>query len=265
MDEEKGKTKIGTLLLNKNILIMGIRNKWSIAWGIAQAVHNEGGNVIITYLGEREKDSVEELAATISRSAILKCDAGSDEDIDNLFDEIKSKYGVLHGFVHAIAYAKAEDIQNGYINTSRDGFALANDISAYSLAAVSRRAKDIMTEGGSIVTLTYMGSEKVFPGYNVMGVAKAALEAGVRYLASDIGPLGIRVNAISAGSIKTMSAKGIKGFSSILDVADQKAPLKRKLNQEDIGGPAVFLLSDMSKGITGEVIHVDCGFNIMGI
>lgn len=256
---------MGSLLLNKNILIMGVRNKWSIAWGIAQAVHNEGGNIIFTYQGERERESVEELAATLSRSAILQCDVASDKDIDSLFEEIKSKYGVLNGLVHAIAYAKAEDIQNGYINTSRDGFALANDISTYSLAAVSNRAKNIMTEGGSIVTLTYMGSEKVFPNYNVMGVAKAALEAGVRYLASEIGPLGIRVNAISAGSIKTMSAKGVKGFSSILDVAEQKAPLRRKINHEDLGGPAVFLLSDMSKGVTGEVMHVDCGFNIMGI
>ncbi|MCX8129523.1 MAG: SDR family oxidoreductase [Clostridia bacterium] len=253
------------LLSNRNILIMGVRNKWSIAWGIAKAVYAEGANLIFTYLGEREKESMEDLVSSLGNPAVLKCDITSDEEIDNLFKEIEAKYGILHGLVHSIAYARTEDIQNGLINTSRDGFALANDISAYSLTAVSRRAKDLMVEGGSIVTLTYMGAEKVFSGYNVMGVAKAALEASVMYLASDVGPHGIRVNAISAGPIKTMSAKGVKDFSSILDASDQKAPLRRRIDHDDVGGPVVFLLSDMSRGITGEVIHVDCGLNIMGI
>ncbi|RCX09610.1 enoyl-[acyl-carrier-protein] reductase [NADH] [Anaerobacterium chartisolvens] len=256
---------MGTLLKNKNILIMGVRNKWSIAWGIAKAAHEEGANLIYTYLGEREKEGVESLVSSLGEAGIYKCDITSDEEIDKLFEDLKAKYGVIHGIVHAIAYAKGEDIQNGFVNTSRDGFALAMDISAYSLTAVSQRAKDIMTEGGSIVTLTYMGAEKVFPGYNIMGVAKATLEAGVRYLASDVGPAGIRVNAISAGPIKTLSAKGVKDFNSILDSADQKAPLRRRIDHEDLGGPAVFFLSNMSKGVTGEIMHVDCGFNIMGV
>ncbi len=256
---------MGTLLKNKNILIMGVRNKWSIAWGIAKAAHDEGANLIYTYLGEREKEGVESLVSSLGEAGIYKCDITSDEEIDKLFEDLKAKYGAIHGIVHAIAYAKGEDIQNGFVNTSRDGFALAMDISAYSLTAVCKRAKDIMLEGGSVVTLTYMGAEKVFPGYNIMGVAKAALEAGVRYLASDVGPAGIRVNAISAGPIKTLSAKGVKDFSSILDSTDQKAPLRRRIDHEDLGGPAVFFLSDMSRGVTGEIMHVDCGFNIMGV
>jgi len=175
------------------------------------------------------------------------------------------KYGVIHGVVHSIAHAFAEDIHNGFVNTSRNGFAHAMDVSAYSLVAVSRKARELMTEGGSIITLTYMGSEKVFTGYNVMGVAKAALEASVRYLAADLGVDGIRVNAISAGPIKTISAKGVKDFSSILNVVEERAPLKRGIDQDDVGGSALYLLSSLSKGVTGEIIHVDCGFNIMGI
>lgn len=256
---------MGTLLTGKNILIMGLRNKWSIAWGIAKSANEEGANLIFTYLGEREKDAVAELAASLNSKAIFSCDVTSDEDIDRLFEELKQEYDVIHGLVHSIAFARTEDIQNGVVNTTRDGYALAMDISAYSLAAVANRAQKLMTQGGSIMTLTYMGSEKVFTGYNIMGVAKAALETEVRYLASDLGPQGIRVNALSAGPIKTLSAKGVKDFSSILDSADQKAPLRRRIDHEDIGGPAVFLLSDLSKAVTGEIIHVDCGLNIMGI
>jgi len=186
-------------------------------------------------------------------------------DIDNLFAAIKEKYGTIHGVVHSIAHANTEDLQNDFIYTSREGFAHAMDVSAYSLVAVSRRAKEIMTEGGSIITLTYMGSEKVFPGYNVMGVAKAALEASVRYLASDLGPSGIKVNAISAGPIKTLSAKGVKNFGSILDTVEEKAPLRRNVTTEDVGKTALYLLSDLSSGVTGEIIHVDSGYHIMGI
>jgi enoyl-[acyl-carrier protein] reductase I len=256
---------MGKLLENKNILIMGVRNKWSIAWGIAKAAHNEGANLIFTYQGEREREGAEELITLLKGSSIYQCDISSDEEIDNLFNEIKKKYSVINGVVHAIAHAKREDIHNGFINTSRDGFAHALDVSAYSLVAVSRGAKELMTEGGSIITLTYMGAEKVFTGYNVMGVAKAALEASVRYLAADLGPNGIRVNAISAGPIKTISAKGVKDFSDILDVVEQKAPLRKGIDQDELGDSALYLLSKLSRGTTGEVIHVDCGYNIMGI
>ncbi len=256
---------MSSLLANKNILIMGIRDRWSIAWGIAKAAHAEGGNLIFTYLGEREKEDVQKLVSTLGDYSMHQCDITSDEDIDRLFGELKEKYGLIHGLVHSIAFAKSADIQNGYVNTTRDGFSIAMEISAYSLASVTRRAKDLMTQGGSIITLTYIGSEKVFPGYNIMGVAKAALETGVKYLASEIGVSGIRVNAISAGPIKTTSAKGVKDFNHMLDLALQKAPLRRGITQEDIGGPAVFFLSDLSKGITGEVLHVDCGLHIMGV
>jgi len=252
---------MGNLLGNKNILVMGVRNKWSIAWGIVKAVQEEGANVIITYQSERGKEGAEQLGA----DSIFQCDISSDEEINSLFAAIKEKYGVLHGLVHSIAHAKTEDLQNDFIYTSREGFAHAMNISAYSLVAVSRGAKELMTEGGSIITLTYMGSEKVFKGYNVMGVAKAALEASVRYLAADLGEANIRVNAISAGPVKTLSAKGVKNFGDILDAVPKKAPLKRNITQEDLGKTALYLLSDLSSGVTGEVIHVDSGYNIMGI
>lgn len=253
------------LLTNKNILIMGVRNKWSIAWGIAESAGREGANLILTYAGDREKKPTEDLASELGGADVYQCDIGSDEDIDRLFNEIRAKSGTIHGLVHAIANAKAEDLQSDFLYTSRDGFAHAMNISAYSLVAVSRRAKELMTEGGSIVTLTYLGSQKVLKGYNVMGVAKAALEASVRYLASDLGQFGIRVNSISAGPIKTMSAKGVKDFSSILKVVEEKAPLKRGIEQSDLGDTAMFLLSDFSRGITGDILYVDSGFNIMGI
>lgn len=256
---------MGSLLRNKNILIMGLRDRWSIAWGIAKSAHTEGANLIFTYLGEREKEDVQKLVSTLGDYSIFKCDITSDAEIDNLFRKLKEEYGLIHGLVHSIAFAKTADIQNQYVNTTREGFSIAMEISAYSLAAVSRRIRDLMSQGGSIVTLSYMGSEKVFPGYNIMGVAKAALETGVKYLASELGVDSIRVNTLSAGPIKSTSAKGIKDFNNILDLASQKAPLRRGITQEDIGGSAVFLLSDLSKGITGEVLHVDCGLHIMGI
>ncbi|MGI6776984.1 MAG: enoyl-ACP reductase FabI [Acetivibrionales bacterium] len=256
---------MGGLLNNKNILIMGLRNKWSIVWGIAKAVRNEKANLILTYQGEREREGAQQLAELLENTSIYQCDISSDGEIDRLFEIIKEKYGVIHGVVHGIAHAKREDIQNDFVNTSRDGFAHAMDISAYSLVAVCKRAKELMSNGGSIVTLTYMGSEKVFPGYNVMGVAKAALEASVRYLAYDLGKYGIRVNAISAGPIKTISSKAIKDFGSILSVFEDKVPLKKSLEQDELGDSALYLLSGLSRAVTGEVIHVDCGYNIMGI
>lgn len=256
---------MGDLLRGKNIIIMGVRNKWSIAWGIAEASHKQGASLIFTYQGEREKEDVETLAAELGDVACYQLDVSSDEDLDTFFGVVKQKVGVIHGLVHAIAFAKREDLQDSFLNTSRDGFALALNISAYSLVAVSRRASELMTEGGSIVTLTYMGSEKVFIGYNVMGVAKAALEASVRYLANDLGALGVRINAISAGAVKTLSAKGVKDIGKILKRTREKAPLRKNVELEELGGTAVFLLSSLSGGTTGEVIHVDSGMNIMGI
>ncbi|MDP4183277.1 MAG: enoyl-ACP reductase [Bacillota bacterium] len=253
------------LLSNKNILIMGLRNKWSISWGIAKAVHAEGGKVIFTYQGEREKANAQDLAKDLGNSAIYSCDIGSDEEINSLFSSIKSDFGRLDGMVHAIAHANREDLVNGFIETSRSGFSHAMDISVYSLVAACKKAQELMTNGGGIVTLSYLGSERVLQGYNVMGVAKAALEASVRYLAPDLGKNGIRINAISSGPIKTISAKAIKDFSNILDAVEEKAPLKRGVTQDDIGGSALYLLSNLSSGMTGEVIYVDCGYNIMGI
>lgn len=256
---------MGELLRDKNIIIMGVRNKWSIAWGIAAAAHREGARLFFTYQGEREKDSVNQLADELGGVRTYQLDVTSDEEINAFFETVKKDAGVIHGLVHSIAFAKREDLQDSFVNTSREGFAVALDISAYSLVKVGQKARELMTEGGSIVTLTYMGSEKVFRGYNVMGVAKAALEAGVRYMANDLGPDGIRVNAISAGAVKTLSAKGVKDFNSILEATREKAPLRRNVELSELGDAAVFLLSDMSGGITGEVIHVDCGMHILGI
>ena len=256
---------MGDLLKDKNILILGVRNKWSIAWGIAQAAKTQGANLIFTYLGDREKEALMKLTAEMGEIAAYPCDVSKDEDMDALFSEIKNKFGVLHGMVHAVAFAKSEDLQDTFVNTSRDGFMLAMDISVYSLLAISKRAQALITEGGSILTLTYRGSMKVSPGYNVMGVAKAALEASVRYLAHELGGQNIRVNAISSGPIKTMSAKGVKNFSDILDIVERKAPLKRNVTLDDLGGTAVYLLSDLSSGVTSEIVYVDGGYNNMGI
>jgi enoyl-[acyl-carrier protein] reductase I len=256
---------MGNLLSGKNILVMGVRNKWSIAWGIINSAKSEGANIIITYQGDREKGAAEDLAEAIGGAQIYKCDITEDNDIKVLFDNIKNDCSILHGVVHSIAHAKTEDLQTDFVNTSRDGFAHAMNVSAYSLVAVARHAKDLMTDGGSILTLTYMGSEKVFPGYNIMGVAKAALEATVRYLAHDLGSQGIRVNAISAGPIKTLSAKGVKDLGSILDAVEKKAPLGKNIDQAELGDASLYYLSHLSRATTGEVTHVDSGYNIMGI
>jgi enoyl-[acyl-carrier protein] reductase I len=256
---------MGNLLKKRNIIIMGLRNKWSIAWGITKVAAEEGANLIFTCQSLREKEETEGLIAELGDYPVYLCDISSDSEIDSLFAELKNKFGAIHGVVHAIAHANSEDLKNGFINTSREGFAHALDVSAYSLVAVARAARELMKEGGSIVTLTYLGSEKVLRGYNVMGIAKAALETSVKYLAEDLGPSGIRINAISAGPIKTLSARGVKSFSSILEVVEEKAPLRRNINQEDIGKSTLYLLSDLSSGVTGEVLHVDCGFNIIGI
>ena len=252
------------LLEGKNVLIMGVANKWSIAWGIAESCAKAGARLILTYQNERSRDAVAQLAASLPDVTLYPCDVTSDEEIVQLFDSIKNDYGTLHGAAHCLAFAKGEELSGNYYNTSRDGYLLAQNISAYSLAPVCKESRPLMTEGGSILTLTYLGGERAIPNYNVMGVAKAALEASVRYLARDLGPEQIRVNSISAGPIKTVSARGVKDFSAIASLYEEKAPLRRMINQQDIGDTAVFLLSDLSRGITGENIHVDAGYHIMG-
>ncbi|AZK44817.1 enoyl-ACP reductase FabI [Paenibacillus lentus] len=255
---------MGDLLAGKNIIVMGVANDRSIAWAIAQSLANQGARLAFTYESERVEGRVRKLADTIPNSLVLPCNVTVDEDIDKLADTLKGEFGVLHGVVHSIAFAKAEDLSGEFADTSREGFALAHDISAYSLVAVSKRLAPLMTEGGSVMTMTYMGSERVMPNYNVMGVAKAALEASVRYLANDLGPKNIRVNAISAGPIRTLAAKGISDFNSILKQVEEKAPLRRTTETAEVGDTAMFLMSHLSRGITGEVIFVDGGYNIVG-
>ena len=252
------------LLEGKTILVMGVRNKWSIAWGIAKEANINGAKIIFSYLSDREKDSLEKLVIELDNCDLYKYDLSNDDKIDSLLSEIKQKYGKIDGIVHAIAHANTEDLQNDFVYTSREGFSHAMDVSAYSLVAVCKRAIDVM-ESGSIITLTYLGSEKVVPGYNVMGVAKAALEASVRYLAYDMGKYGVRVNAISAGPIKTRSANGVKNFNNMLEIVEENAPLHKGVELEELGKAGVYLLSDMSKAITGEIQYVDCGYNIMGL
>lgn len=254
------------MLSNKNIMIMGVRNKWSIAWGIAVYCLEQGADVILTYRGEREKQSIEKLIKNYdNKIRLYACDVSSDSDINMLFDNIRKDYGTLNGLVHAIAHANTEDLKNDFVNTTRAGFQHALNISAYSLIAISRHAKELMLDGGSIVTMTYYGSNKVVRGYNVMGVAKAALEASVRYLANDLGLQNVRVNAISAGPVKTVSAMGIQKFGDVLDAVQQKTPLKRNISLTELGASAAYLLSDYSTGITGQVIYVDSGYSILGV
>lgn len=256
---------MGTLT-GKTFLVMGVANKRSIAWGIAQALDREGAKLIFTYQGERVKESVEELAATLNQknSLLYPCDVTKDEEIDALYQSLSRDVERLDGIAHCIAFAKKEELEGEFIATSREGFHLAHDVSVYSLVAVTRALKPLMKEGGSIITLTYLGGERVVQNYNIMGVAKASLDATVRYLANDLGKVGIRVNAISAGPIRTVSAKGVSGFNEILHTIEEKAPLRRNVTQEEIGDVAYFLLSDLSRAVTGEIIHVDSGYHILG-
>ncbi|MEG9296369.1 enoyl-ACP reductase FabI [Mangrovibacillus sp. Mu-81] len=254
-------------LAGKTFVVMGVANKRSIAWGIARSLHQSGARLIFTYAGERFEKGVSDLANTLEGgedSLVLPCDVTSDEDIEKCFAAIKEEVGVIHGLAHCIAFANKEELAGDYMNTTRDGFLLAHNISSYSLTAVAKVAKDLMTEGGSIVSMTYLGGERVMQNYNVMGVAKASLEASVKYLASDLGKHGIRVNAISAGPIRTLSAKGVGDFNSILKEIEERAPLRRNTTQEEVGDTAVFLFSDLSRGITGENLHVDSGYHILG-
>lgn len=255
------------LLENKKILIMGIRNKWSIAYGIAKSAYENGAKLIFTYLDEESRPKLEAIVEEFEGSKFYQLeDASEDEKVEKSFKIIKENEGQIDGMVHAIAHAKTEDLSNDFIYTSKDGYAHAMGVSAYSLILVSRVAKelDMLAPNASIVTLTYLGSEKVMQGYNVMGAAKAALEANVRYLANDLGKDGIRINAISAGPIKTLSARGIKNFSSILDIVEEKAPLKRNVTPYEIGQLTTTFLSEMTSAVTGQVIYSDCGYSIMG-
>jgi enoyl-[acyl-carrier protein] reductase I len=248
----------------KTAVIFGLANKRSIAWAIAQKLHEAGWRLAITYQNERLEQEAKDLITDLAGAAGFMCDVSSDEQIVKLFEELKSRYGVLHAIVHSVAFAPAEELKGEFLNTTREGFRIAHDISVYSLVAVARAAARLMTSGGGIVTMTYYGAEKVVPKYNVMGVAKAALEASVRYLAYDLGPKGIRVNAISAGPIKTLAARAVAGLGDMLKAHADRAPLKRNVDPAEVGGTAAFLLSDAGSGITGETIYVDCGYNVMG-
>ena len=255
------------ILKDKKIVIMGIRNKWSIAWGAAQSAYEQGAQVIFT-CGSMEKiEKIKELTNEIPNSDVFACDASSDESIKECFEKIKEKYGKIDGILHAIAHANTEDLRNDFILTSRSGYAHACDVSAYSLIAVAKITKelDMLNAGACIVSYTYYGAEKVVDGYNIMGAAKAALEANIRYLAKDLGKIDVRINGISAGPIKTLSAKGIKDFNSILDVVEEKAPLHKNVIPKQVGDATSFLFSDMASAITGEIIHVDNGFSIIGV
>ncbi len=255
------------ILKGKKVVIMGVRNKWSIAWGAAKSSYDQGAEVICT-CSDDNYEKVQELVKEIPGTKVYVCgDVSKDEDIDKCLEEIKKNHGKVDGVLHAIAHANTEDLRNDFILTSREGYAHAQDVSSYSLIAIVRmlREKEMLNEQASIVAYTYYGSEKAIEGYNVMGVAKAALEASIRYLAVDLGKQGYRINGISAGPIKTLSAKGIKDFGSILNVVEEKAPMHQNVTTKQVGDSTAFLFSDMSSAITGEIIHVDNGFSIVGV
>lgn len=245
---------------------MGVANERSIAWGITKSLHNAGANLIFTNRQERSYKKLTKLLEkhNVEAKQMVNCDVASDESIQNAFQKIKDDIGVIHGVVHSVAFANRDDLKGAFSDTSRDGFLLAQEISAFSLVAVTKAAKPLMTEGGSIVTQTYLGSERAVKNYNVMGVAKASLEASVRYLAEDVGKNGIRVNAVSAGPIRTLSAKGVSGFNEINSIIEEKSPLRRNVDQDQVGDASLFFLSDLSRGVTGEVLHVDSGYHIIG-
>ncbi len=255
------------MLEGKSGIVFGVANKRSIAWAIAQALSREGMRLAFTYQGQRIKESVEALAMTIPGSLILPCDVTNDVEIDGVFSSVGEQFGRLDALVHSVAFAPREDLENEFVKTSRDGFKTAHDISAYSLVALTRAALPLFEKsgGGSVLAMTYYGAEKAVEGYNVMGVAKASLEASVRYLAANLGPHNIRVNAISAGPVNTLAARGIKGFIGMLEHHAERAPMRRNVDLEEVGNAALFLISPMSSGITGEIMFVDCGYNIIGL
>ena len=251
-------------LKGKTAVIFGLANKRSIAWGIAQKLSAAGATLAICYQNERMKLEAEGLIAYLPGASGFQCDLSVDSEIDSLFSALKEKYGKLDILVHAVAFAPPADLKGDFINTSREGFRMALDVSVYTLIAASRAAVPLMTEGGSIMTMTYFAADKVVPNYNVMAIAKAGLECTVRYLASSLGPKNIRVNAISAGPIKTLAARGVGDLGDMLRAVADRAPLHRNVDQLEVGGTALFLASDLSSAITGETIYVDCGYNIMG-
>ncbi len=254
------------MLKDKNGIIFGVANKRSIAWATAQALHDAGARLAFTYQGERLKENVQGLTReAMPGSLIIPCDVTKQEEVDETFKRVSQEFGRLDFVIHSIAFAPREALDGEFLTTSREAFLTALEVSAYSLAQVARAAEPLMTEGGGIVTMTYYGAEKVIAGYNVMGVAKAALEASVRYLAKDLGPRNIRINAISAGPIQTLSARGVADFTSMLKHVAERAPLRRNVEPREVGDTALFLCSPLASGITGEVIYVDCGYNIMGI
>ena len=258
-------TQHNDLLKGKRGLIMGVANDRSIAWGIAAKAHEAGAELAFTFQGDALEKRVRPLAASVNSDLVVSCDVTNDDDIDRLFSEIEQKWGKLDFIVHAIAYSDKAELKGNYYNTTRDNFSRTMDISVYSLTAITQRAQSVLNDGGSIVTLTYYGAERVMPHYNVMGVAKAALEASVRYLAADLGERNIRVNSLSAGPVKTLAASGIGDFRYILKWNAYNSPLKRNVSLDDIGGSGVYLLSDLSSGVTGETHHVDCGYHVVGM
>ena len=253
------------MLEGKFGIVFGVANKRSIAWASAQALSEAGARLAFTYQGERLKENVETLTSEIEDALVLPCDVMKQQEVDEAFKRVSHEFGRLDFLIHSIAYAPKEELEGEFLDTSRDGFLMALEVSAYSLAQLARAAAPLMTDGGSIVSMTYYGAEKVVPNYNVMGVAKAALEASTRYLAADLGKRNIRVNTISAGPISTLSARGVANISTMLKHHAERAPLKRNVEAREVGNCALFLCSPLSSGITGEVIHVDCGYNIMAI
>jgi len=264
-DSREAMTDPGRLMAGKQGLIMGVANDRSLAWGIARAAHGQGAELAFTFQGDALKKRVEPLAASIGRDFVVPCDVTDASSMDAVFDAVKSRWGKLDFVVHAVAFSDKEELKGQYIDTSPENFAQTMNISCYSFTAVCRRARPLMSNGGSLLTLTYFGAERVMPHYNVMGVAKAALEASVRYLAEDLGRDRIRVNALSAGPMKTLAASGIGDFRYILKWNEYNSPLRRNVTLDDIGGAGTYLLSDLASGVTGEIHHVDCGYNIVGM
>ena len=256
---------VSNVMAGKRGLVMGVANERSIAWGIAKTAAEHGAELAFTYQGEALLKRLEPLAQSVSSDTIMQCDVTEDKSIEEAFALIKKKWGKLDFLVHAIAYSDKEELKGEYVNTTRDNFLRTLDISCYSFTSVAKHAADLMENGGSLLTLSYYGSERVMPHYNVMGVAKAALEASVRYLAVDLGAQGIRVNGLSAGPMKTLAASGIGDFRYILKWNQYNSPLKRNVTLDDVGGAAMYLLSDLASGVSGEIHHVDCGYNIVGM
>jgi enoyl-[acyl-carrier protein] reductase I len=253
------------LLDGKVALIFGVANKNSIGWGIAQKLHAEGATIALSYAMEALEKRIFPLAEEINCDFVEKCDVGSDEELDVVFEKVKNRFGKIDILVHSVAYADRNDLGGRFVDISREGFKMALDISAFSLVAMAKRAEPLMTDGGSVISLTYFAAEKVMPKYHVMAIAKSALEAITRYLANDLGSKNIRVNAISAGPIKTLAAAGVPGFRMMLKYAEKAAPLQRLVDQEDVGNAALWLASDLSSAVTGEILHVDAGYNILGL